>query len=835
MKCGMSNSKIVIMLLFIGMALLRTWSYATAQSMSGKMLPQSHELHTTAAQAESPVTAPNLAEIVPLAAELAGRLSALENQIPDVNQIESQYLQLEADLKNLTDRLQQLKESNNYTRTKLVELKGAIKQENESFKTIIQPLDQAIRQLDSSRNKWLTEQKKWSQWQSLIPHAEQLNQLTATFEKTKRTIDTALSLISEQLEILLIKQAQSAHFQVEIKGYITELDKLLTDQLHGVLFDTSPPMFSVQYISQFSSDLWYAVPRGAAEVLSFDSQFFTEQGWIILAQVLLPLAVIVAVYRNRQTLKELSRWRFLVERPFAASLFFFNIPVVFLYQYEVVPELVKLANMVVVGICFIRISGILVLTAWRKHFVYGLTIIFMMTQFLDQINVPVPLSRLYTVITSAVAFLFCLRWTCQIVQHEESGLYRWLLRMFALLFAIIIIAEFWGKTSLALYLFQSLIRSIAVVLGLMVFAHMIHGGIEWLFRTALLQRASVLYSDTNTIVRRLARFIEIILFGLILLPVLLFIWGIYDQLGEATKGLLTLGFNWGSQRISVSSVFIALGIIYGSFLVSWIVQKLSMDVMFRSSQIDRGAQYSIKRLIHYAIIVVGFLLALGMLGFEATRITILLSALGVGIGFGLQGVVNNFVSGLILLFERPVRVGDTIELGGQWAEIRRIGLRSTIVKTFDEADVIVPNSDLISNQVTNWTLSNRLVRVTIPVGVAYGSDVPLVLETLAACAKDREKVATYPAPQVLFLSFGESSLDFELRCWVTDSDYRLTVISELHQVIDQTFREKKIEIAFPQRDLHLRSVDPMVIVKTSEAKSEGIAKTTIDTKTAQTL
>jgi small-conductance mechanosensitive channel len=176
-------------------------------------------------------------------------------------------------------------------------------------------------------------------------------------------------------------------------------------------------------------------------------------------------------------------------------------------------------------------------------------------------------------------------------------------------------------------------------------------------------------------------------------------------------------------------------------------------------------------------------------------------------------MVNNFMSGLILLFERPVRVGDYIEFDGKWAEIKTIGLRATIVQTLDLADVIIPNADLVSNQVTNWTLSNRRVRLTIPVGVAYGSDVPLVMETLKDCAKEDKRVTNYPPPQVLFLSFGQSSLDFELRVWVLDAEDRLSVRSALHQVIDRRFREAGIEIAFPQQDLHLRSVDDSISVR----------------------
>ena len=224
-------------------------------------------------------------------------------------------------------------------------------------------------------------------------------------------------------------------------------------------------------------------------------------------------------------------------------------------------------------------------------------------------------------------------------------------------------------------------------------------------------------------------------------------------------------------------------------------------------------------MVKYAVMLIGFLLALSTLGFEISKITIMLSALGAGIGFGLQGIVNNFVSGLILLFERPVRVGDTIEMDGKFSEIRKIGIRATTVQTRDRADLIIPNADLISNQVTNWTLRNRLARLIIPVGVAYGSDVSLVMETLMQCAQSNPKVANFPAPKALFLSFGESTLDFELRVFLRDFDHRIDVRSELHQEIDRRLREAKIEIAFPQRDVHLRRVDEPVGLKPSERKN----------------
>jgi small-conductance mechanosensitive channel len=198
------------------------------------------------------------------------------------------------------------------------------------------------------------------------------------------------------------------------------------------------------------------------------------------------------------------------------------------------------------------------------------------------------------------------------------------------------------------------------------------------------------------------------------------------------------------------------------------------------------------------------------LGFDATKFTIILSAFGVGLGFGLQSIVNNFVSGLILLFERPVRVGDNIQLEGKWSEIKHIGLRATTVRTLDQADVVVPNADLVNNQVTNWTLGDRQVRVSIPVGVVYGSDVTLVMKKLIDCANANALVSKTPPPQVLFLKFADSSLNFELWVWVSDADHRLKATSELHQEIDRSFREANIVIAFPQLDLHLRSVDDSI-------------------------
>lgn len=189
-----------------------------------------------------------------------------------------------------------------------------------------------------------------------------------------------------------------------------------------------------------------------------------------------------------------------------------------------------------------------------------------------------------------------------------------------------------------------------------------------------------------------------------------------------------------------------------------------------------------------------------------TSLVVVFGALGIGLGFGLQNIFNNFMSGLILLFERPIQVGDDIEINGTWATVRKINVRSTQVQTYDNASLIIPNSDLINNQVTNWSFKDKRLRRKITVGVAYGSDIELVRKTLLEIANGAKNVLKYPDPDVLFKDFGDSALIFHLRLW-TYIDFMFEVETEVRFKIDKAFKEKGITIAFPQQDVHLYPVE----------------------------
>ena len=180
-------------------------------------------------------------------------------------------------------------------------------------------------------------------------------------------------------------------------------------------------------------------------------------------------------------------------------------------------------------------------------------------------------------------------------------------------------------------------------------------------------------------------------------------------------------------------------------------------------------------------------------------------ALGIGLGFGLQNIFSNFISGIILLFERPIQVGDDVEVNGIWATVKKINVRSTVVQTYDNASLIIPNSEFVSSQVTNWSFKDKRMRRNLEVGVAYGSDVDQVEKTLLEIALETSGVLKYPRPDVIFVDHADSALIFRLRIWVDVDDY-WTVASRIRFDIDRRFRELAIEIAFPQRDLHIRTL-----------------------------
>lgn len=289
-------------------------------------------------------------------------------------------------------------------------------------------------------------------------------------------------------------------------------------------------------------------------------------------------------------------------------------------------------------------------------------------------------------------------------------------------------------------------------------------------------------------------------------PALLLVSGISASRLSDIAAQAFFGFRIGGVTISLAQIAVAIGLFIAGLAATRVLQRGLARGPFAHSRLDIGVQNSLTTLIGYVGLALASLIGVTALGVNLSNLAIIAGALSVGVGFGLQSVVNNFVSGLILLFERPIKVGDWIVTASGEGTVRKISVRSTEIETFDRSTIIVPNSELIAQTVTNWTHRDKLGRITIPVGVAYGADPEAVRDLLLKCANDHPDVLRYPEAFVVWADFGASSLDFELRAFIADISRGLQTRTDLRFAIYKAFRAAGVEIPFPQQDVYIKTL-----------------------------
>jgi len=262
-------------------------------------------------------------------------------------------------------------------------------------------------------------------------------------------------------------------------------------------------------------------------------------------------------------------------------------------------------------------------------------------------------------------------------------------------------------------------------------------------------------------------------------------------------------FQLGGHSITVLHVAMFVTALIATHIFARITKRVLNRYLL--AKVEPAPRYVIVRFTQYLVWIGGIFVALGLLNVDLTALTVVAGALGIGIGFGLQNVVNNLVSGVVLLLEQPVRFKDRISVENVEGQVENINFRATTIVTNDNISMIVPNSEFINQTVVNWSHGDPRIRIHVPVGVAYGSDVHVVTETLLDVARKADGVLQAPAPEVRFLEFGDSSLSFELLVWSDEPPNHHRLRSQLNYAIDAAFRENGIEIPFPQRDLHLKT------------------------------
>lgn len=431
-------------------------------------------------------------------------------------------------------------------------------------------------------------------------------------------------------------------------------------------------------------------------------------------------------------------------------------------------------------------------------------------QLVDVIGIPIILFR---VLTIGLALLLSLYGYVEIVKlrkgstsEPQSKIFKALMQALIVLSFGTILAQILGYHLLAVLIFQGTLQSIFLIFLVWQIRFLILK-LSYSLASLLARREVPIFKRfRHTLVKKM-RFITDVLGVVITIGFMAAIWKIYPNWSQALEGVWGWGIAFEDVTLSLGRVVQAGLILYVTHFVAHIVTQYLEAAVFPARGIPIGSAKAINALITYVTWVLGLFAAFSALGFELQQLSVIAAALSVGIGFGLQNIVNNFVSGLILLFERPVKVGDMLELGTDIGFVEKVGLRSTVVRTTAKTQLIIPNSEFVTQQVTNLTLTDSDFRVAVPVGVAYGSDTELVKQTLIEVAKNNDHIVEKPEPKAMFRGFGDSSLDFELWAWVKDVTHRYDIMSELHYAIDAAFRQKGVTIPFPQRDLHIKSDD----------------------------
>ena len=272
---------------------------------------------------------------------------------------------------------------------------------------------------------------------------------------------------------------------------------------------------------------------------------------------------------------------------------------------------------------------------------------------------------------------------------------------------------------------------------------------------------------------------------------------------DVVNGIMT------TVPITLANLLMAMILAGATYMASRNLPGLLEIILFNRLSMDSGARYAFITLCRYTIVAIGVLLVINTIGFNWSKLQWLIAALGVGLGFGLQEIVANFISGLIVLFERPFRIGDTITIGDTTGRVSRIKIRSTTVVDWDRRELIVPNKEFITGKLINWSLSDPIVRIIVPVGIAYGSDTKLAETLLLKAAGENSLVLGQPAPVALFKGFGDNSLNFELRVFINGIDAWVPMLHQLNLSVDQAFRKAGVTISFPQRDVHLDTSKPL--------------------------
>jgi len=665
-------------------------------------------------------------------------------------------------------------------------------------------IDSLIAQIEAERSRW--EQIQDSSDTDLP------TELKKTVQDTVASIATVEDRLRAARNTVLTMQAKIAQQKTETDGTLASLEQEIVERRQAILSIDSPPLWQAFGAEDEAHGLtgqiattwrngYSAVPGYLQEIRS--TLYWQIGLFALLLTFTIGLSRRASSISEQDTSPQSAAW--LLQRPVAAALLLY-LPFIMMTDPRAPAFWNSILGAVLIAV-IVRLMPQLVRRS-KRNWALPIVVLFVAWQVARVTPIASPVHRLMLLIIAVLGVLVCLRAARDVDSGTAGSRKTWprAIELGGYVAAGLLIASVFanviGSVGLATFIADGIMYALFGVILILLAVGVLQSLVRVSLQTQSAKRFSAVRSRSDSIwavFSRSIRWLAVAAWVYIVLTGFLII----DPIVAFIKNALETNVSVGQLALSPEDIFLFVFVIWLSFKLSQFIRFVLETAVLPHMHLPRGAPAAITSLTNYAVIVIGVMVAMSAAGFDMSRVTIIFGALGVGIGFGLQNVVNNFLSGLILLFERPIKVGDVVEINNTLAVVKHIAMRASTVRSYEGAMIIVPNANLISAEVVNWTYGDDKRRIEIPLGVAYGSDPKAVIELIVQAAKDHPAVSETREPEVHFCGFGDSSLDFELRAWVPVSTYRQTA-SDLRVAMTEVLAEAGITIPFPQRDLHLR-------------------------------
>ncbi len=799
------NNRYRVLLIFVLLMSLITTYPLTAQEDSS----ETESIATTTYEVNS------VSDLYKKSDDIAEESRNLEKKLQNlvnISDIEKRIIPLRESLNEYKQKFKESKGAENTDIEGMITLRGSVKIISDICLELKSRADERLKNIATLNKDWLD---KKDYWEKLREQSNFVNNKTAKdiFIENDKIINEALKRFDGVDAPVTNFSQRISDLNKEAEKLADELDKYIEELRNRLFKKTGHAMLTSKYFREFDDKLSDNFYEGIAKLEIIENNYFKNNTWIFIVQIIIVLLLFSYFkYANKELLTKLGMG-FVYKNPVAVSLIIAVL--VGLPFLDSIPPLIKFIYNIIIGISFCSIICSKIQNKSEKAAVILVFVLYMIYMVFDLINMPMALSRLIIAVFSLASGIYFFKTSKTIGEKDSesegkktdvSTKDKVICRLIGIFMLVAFFGQLAGYTALANHVFDITLRSVLISLFAWIILSALKGCVSTLFRSAFVDKhIKNLVSDVNIIINRF-NFIITLAVVFIVFAGILAAWGVYDNTWFAIKSILGLGFTVQGTKITLGKICWAVLLFYIILCISWLVRTYLEVNFYPKRNVEQGVGISINRLIYYSFIVVAFALAMEVMGISLQSLTVIIGALGVGIGFGLQNIVNNFASGLILLFERSIKVGDVVVVNGTWGTVKHLGLRATIIQTFANAEMIVPNSDLVSSTVNNWTMTNRRTRFTVKVGVAYGTDPNLVKKVLLEIAEKHSNVLRDPAPGVVFTEFGDSSLNFELRCWVRDIANMWKTQDDVMYEIDRMFKENNISIPFPQRDLYIKEM-----------------------------